>query len=179
MNYTPITLADNAYEVQEEARKGGFEDLIGIVQPENVTTYPTFSVETQKATGAFVFASGKKPTAIKCIIEAISGETKGMGRAALESDFKITLQNTAENRALYNKLGKIRFTAYLKECEGDGLLLGKPGVTTGYLAHIKDDSYSDKRGGKFNDARTIEFIITAKPYGPYEYTENFSFAAGS
>ena len=42
MQFTPITLADNVYEVQEEAHLGGLEDIVGIFLQEDVLTLPTF-----------------------------------------------------------------------------------------------------------------------------------------
>lgn len=189
MQFTPITLADNVYEVQEEAHLGGLEDIVGIFLQEDVLTLPTFGATATgditaneailTASGPLVFKTGKKATKLFSIIEKNSGETKLVGRSGYLSDFKITVQNTQENRGFLENLRKLRFMAYLKESSGDGMLLGKPGVTTGYLAYIKPDSISVKTGEKFGDERMIEFVISAAPFAPYTYNETFSFAPGA
>lgn len=188
MEYTDITLTDNVYEVQEEARKAGLEDLIAIIPIDIVQSFPTFGTTASgtisaneaivTASGVFAWKTGKKPTKLFCIIEKNSLESKLLNRSTYETDVKVTIQNTVENQGFIENLRKIRFIAYLKKVEGDGMLLGKTGVTTGYLAHLKADSLSEKSGEKFNDDAMIEFVITAKPYRPYAYNETFSFAAG-
>lgn len=188
MEYTAVTLNDNTYEVQDEARLGGLEDILGIVLPEDVQTWPTFGAVVGgninaneagvTATGAFTMKTGKKATKVLCIVEKNSRETKSLSRGAFETDVKVTVQNTVENQGLLEKLRKVRFCAYIKEAQGDGFLVGKPGVTTAYLAQIKSGSYSEKSGEKFEDESMIEFVITAKPFRPYAYSETFSFAAG-
>jgi hypothetical protein len=101
-----------------------------------------------------------------------------LSRGAYETEIKVTVQNTVENQGLLDDLRKVRFCAYVKEAQGEGYLVGKPGVSTAYLAQIKPASHDEVSGEKYEDESMITFVITAKPFRPYAYSETFSFAAG-